>query len=330
MPRSLWKSTYETIDVIHVTFIYFSVAIVSNLCAPTDNFKPRIFNSTTKGLLMMQIHKVHEGLPLILLLPLYLSFVRAVKLEESASTVSAIPRFPVSVGSIQIPATWNDTSYVLPSLGTNHASDHLSSGTNGFSSAFHTAIRGSSIFPTSTEVAASSGSFLPSQTSTSTFSSILPSPTSKVASSSETSVIKGALVTAAPQSMRLISTAPTESAAIVQVSRFGDTVLDFATNGRAWANDITIPRVKIQAIHQIENMLGNSKNIIENLEGKVPPSLGPCSEAGYVHFHAKDFYHTFSWDALIVLHPLKIYYSLICWPEEFIVKESDSSTHWKR
>ena len=234
---------------------------------------------------MMQ---VHQGISLALLLPSYLSFVKAISMEEplSAVSVSAVSESSVSLGSIQSSRRINNASFTFPSLSASHASDHPSSGTNA-------ANHGSSVIHRSNvQSVASPASPFPFEASTSSSGKVSSSPTKYVTSASEPSMINGARATATPHSTSTLPITPTRSAAIAQISHFGDAVLGFATDGRAWASDITLPEVKTQAVHQIEDMLGNSKNMIESLGGNFPPSLGPCSGAGYVHFRCKIFYHT--------------------------------------
>ncbi|CAD6586964.1 MAG: hypothetical protein ASARMPRED_002897 [Alectoria sarmentosa] len=66
-------------------------------------------------------------------------------------------------------------------------------------------------------------------------------------------------------------------AAASQKSIFGGILLGFVSDGRNWVSDITLPAIKTQAINEIENLKGNTENIIKNLGGHFPPTSNTCS-----------------------------------------------------
>ena len=54
-------------------------------------------------------------------------------------------------------------------------------------------------------------------------------------------------------------------------------LLGFVSGGRSWVSDITLPAIKTQAIHEIENLKENTENAIKNLGGPFPPTSNACS-----------------------------------------------------
>ena len=123
----------------------------------------------------------------------------------------------------------------------------------------------------------------------------LPGSTGRASSVRTTSAAAPSMPTSGGPSSQVITPVPTTTAAggiplmsipasgsavSSQDSELGAILFGFVSGGRSWANDITLPAAKTLAIHEIENMLHNTENVIKNLGGVFPPTTDLCSGSG--------------------------------------------------